>query len=56
MTAESVITDRVAEMHAAMAKEPANEVMRAFGREQSALATAACRPGLPRPARRARGR
>ena len=36
MTAGSVITDRVAEMDAAMAKEPPGEVMGAFGREQPA--------------------
>ena len=46
MTAESAITDRVAEMHAAMAKEPPNEVMRAFGREQAALAAAGAPAGV----------
>ena len=46
MTAESVITDRVAEMHAAMAKEPPNEVMGAFGREQAALAAAGVPTGV----------
>ena len=49
MTAESVITDRVAEMHAAMAKEPTNEVMGAFGREQAALAAAGSPAGVARP-------
>jgi peroxiredoxin len=49
MTAESVITDRVAEMHAAMAKEPPNEVMGAFGREQAALAAAGAPAGVARP-------
>lgn len=42
MTAGSAVSDRVAEMHAAMAAEP-NEVMGAFGREQAGLAAA----GLP---------
>ena len=46
MTAESAITDRVAEMHAAMAKEPPNEVMGAFGREQAALAAAGVPAGV----------
>jgi peroxiredoxin len=36
MTAESVIADGVAEMHAALAKEPPNEAMGAFSREQAA--------------------
>jgi peroxiredoxin len=49
MTAESVITDRVADMHAAMAKEPLNEVMGAFGREQAALAAAGSPAGVARP-------
>jgi len=49
MSAESVITDRVAEMHAAMASEPPNEVMGAFGREQSALAAAGVPAGVARP-------
>ena len=49
MTAESVITDRVAEMHAAMAKEPPNEVMGAFGREQAALSAAGAPAGVARP-------
>ena len=49
MTAESVITDRVSEMHAAMAKEPPNEVMGAFGREQAALAAAAAPAAVARP-------
>jgi peroxiredoxin len=44
-----VITDRVAEMHAAMAKEPPNEVMGAFGREQAALAAAGAPAGVARP-------
>ena len=42
MTAGSAVSDRVAEMHAAMAAEP-NEAMGAFGREQAGLAAA----GLP---------
>ena len=49
MTAESAITNRVAEMHAAMAKDPPNEAMRAFGREQAALASAGAPPGVARP-------
>jgi hypothetical protein len=49
MTAESVIADRVAEMHAAMAKEPPNEVMGAFGREQAALAAAGVSAGVAAP-------
>jgi peroxiredoxin len=52
MTAESAITDRVAEMHAAMAKEPPNELMGAFGREQAALAAAGVPSGIARPATR----
>jgi hypothetical protein len=32
MTAASTITDRVAEMHAAMTAQPPNEVMGAFGK------------------------
>ena len=43
MTTALTITDRVAEMHAAMAAQPPNEVMGAFGREQAELAAA----GLP---------
>jgi peroxiredoxin len=46
MTAGSTITDRVAEMHAAGAKEPPNEVMGAFGREQAALAAAGVPAGV----------
>ena len=46
MTAESTITGRVAEMHAAGAKEPPNEVMGAFGREQAALAAAGVPAGV----------
>ena len=49
MTAESAITDRVAEMHAAMAKEPPNEVMGAFGREQAAMAAAGVPGGAAKP-------
>jgi peroxiredoxin len=49
MTAESVIADRVAEMHAAMAKEPPNEAMGAFSREQAALAAAGAPTGVARP-------
>jgi peroxiredoxin len=43
MTTALTITDRVAEMHTAMAEQPPNEVMSAFGREQAELAAA----GLP---------
>jgi peroxiredoxin len=43
MTTAPTITDRVAEMHAASAAKPPNEVMSAFGREQAELAAA----GLP---------
>ena len=46
MTAESTITVRVAEMHAAGAKEPPNEVMGAFGREQAALAAVGVPAGV----------
>jgi peroxiredoxin len=49
MSAESAITDGVAEMHAAMAKEPPNEVMGAFGREQVALAAAGVPAGVAAP-------
>ena len=49
MTAESVIADRVAEMHVAMAKEPPNEVMGAFSREAAALAAAGVPAGVARP-------
>ena len=49
MTAESVISDRVAEMHAAMATEPPNEVMEAFSREQAALAAAGTPAGVAAP-------
>jgi peroxiredoxin len=38
MTSPSTITERVAEMHAAMAAEPPVEVMGAFAREQAGLA------------------
>jgi peroxiredoxin len=48
MTAASAITDRVAEMHAARAKEPPNEVMGAFGREQAAFAAAGVPAGVAR--------
>src|ERR1700691_291931 len=40
MTAESAITDRVAEMQAAMASQPPNELMGAVSREQAELAAA----------------
>ncbi len=43
MTTATTITERVAEMHATMATQPANEAMGAFGRERAELATA----GLP---------
>ena len=55
MTAESVIADRVAEMHAAMAKEPPNEVMGAFSREHAALAAAGAPAGVARARHAARG-
>ena len=48
MTAESTIASQVAEMHAAMAKEP-NEVMGAFGREQAELAAAGVPAGIATP-------
>jgi peroxiredoxin len=38
MTNSSTITERVARMHAAMAAEPASEIMGAFAREQAGLA------------------
>jgi peroxiredoxin len=43
MTTATTISDHVAEMHAAMAAQPPNEVMGAFGREQADLAAV----GLP---------
>jgi peroxiredoxin len=46
MTAASTITDRVADMHAAMAGKPPDEVMGAFGREQAALAAAGVPAGV----------
>ncbi|HEY1819837.1 MAG TPA: peroxiredoxin-like family protein [Trebonia sp.] len=49
MTAESAITDRVAEMHAAMASQPPNEVMGAFSREQAELAAAGAPAGVAAP-------
>ena len=49
MTAESAITDRVAEMHATMAGKPPNEVMGAFGREQAAMAAAGVPGGAAKP-------
>jgi peroxiredoxin len=49
MTAESVITDRVAEMQAAMASAPPNEVMGAFSREQAELAAAGVPAGVAAP-------
>jgi len=49
MTAESVIADGVAEMHAAMASQPPNEVMGAFGREQAELAAAGVPAGVAAP-------
>jgi len=41
MTSQSTITERVAQMHAAMAAEPPNETMGAFAREQAELAARA---------------
>jgi len=41
MTNSSTITERVAEMHAAMAAEPRDEAMGAFAREQAELAASA---------------
>jgi peroxiredoxin len=38
MTSPSTVTERVAEMHAAMAANPPNETMGAFSREQAELA------------------
>lgn len=52
MSAEFVIAGGVAEMHAAMAKEPPNEVMGAFGREQAALAAAGVPAGVAAPGTR----
>ena len=55
MTSPSTITERVAEMHAAMAAEPPSEAMGAFAREQAGLAAsvpAGIVPGRDRPARR----
>jgi peroxiredoxin len=49
MTVESTIAGQVAEMHAATAKEPANEVMGAFGREQAELAAAGVPSGIATP-------
>jgi peroxiredoxin len=49
MTAESVITDRVAEMQAAMANQPPNKVMGAFTREQARLAAAGVPAGVAAP-------
>ena len=49
MTAESAVADSVAEMHAAMASEPPNEAMRAFGREQAELAAAGVPAGVAAP-------
>lgn len=49
MTAESAIADGVAQMRAAMAKEPPNEVMGAFGREQAELAAAGVPAGVAAP-------
>ena len=51
MSAESAIADGVAEMHAAMAKQPPNEVMGAFGREQAVLAAAGVPAGVAAPPR-----
>jgi peroxiredoxin len=52
MTAASAITDRVADMHAAMARKPPDEVMGAFGREQAALAAAGVPAGVASPGTR----
>ena len=49
MTAESAITDRVAEMQAAMASQPPNELMGAFSREQAELAAAGVPAGVAAP-------
>jgi peroxiredoxin len=49
MTTETVIADGVAEMHATTAKEPSNEVMGAFGREQAELAAAGVPTGVAAP-------
>ena len=55
MTSPSTITERVAEMHAAMAAEPPSEAMGPFAREQAGLAASVPgrhRPGGDRAARR----
>jgi peroxiredoxin len=46
MTSPSTIADRVAEMHAARAAEPPNEVMGAFAREQADLAASGASAGI----------
>jgi peroxiredoxin len=46
MTTSLTITDRVTEMHVAMAAQPPNEVMGAFGREQAELAAAGRPAGI----------
>jgi peroxiredoxin len=49
MTSPSTITDRVTEMHAAMAAQPPSEVMGAFAREQAELAADGLPPGIAPP-------
>jgi peroxiredoxin len=51
MTTASTITDGVAQMAAAAAKEPPNEVMGAFAREQAELAAAGVPDGVAGPGR-----
>ncbi len=46
MTSSSMITDRVAEMHAMRAAEPPNETMGAFAREQADLAAGGVPGGI----------
>ena len=46
MSSPSTIADRVAEVHATMAAEPASEVMGAFAREQAELAAAGAPAGI----------
>ena len=46
MTSPSTITERVTEMHAAMASQPPSEVMGAFAREQAELAATGVPGGI----------
>jgi len=47
MTAESAITDRVAEMHAVMAKEPPNEMMGRWPGAATLARHGRCLPSCP---------